>query len=153
MAARLPLVLVLGRVAELPAADTLVADALKANIASPVLTGNLYFQQAAPVVANATATLTIANLLVGMVQSTNTVAVSLTLPTGTLTNAGVLAGTLAVDRAFEWLLVNTGTTSGAVTLLAGVGHTIIGSAVIAIGTSAKFRTRKTAANTFITYRI
>ena len=116
-------------------------------------TSGVYFPQGAPVAANATATLTIANLLAFIITSTNTVAVSLTLPTGTLTDAGILGGALAVDRSFEWTHINLGSTSGAVTLVAGTGHTIVGSAVIAIGTSATFRTRKTAANTFVTYRI
>lgn len=132
----------------------LVTDlAAKAALASPVFTGNVFSQQAAPVAQNSTATLTIATLLGGLVTATSATAVSLTLPTGTLSDAGILAGALANDRAFEWVLVNLGSSSGAVTLLAGTGHTIVGNAVTAISTSSRWRTRKTAGNTFVTYRI
>ena len=113
----------------------------------------MYFVQGAPTAVNATATLTIAQILTFIITCTNTVAVSLTLPTGTLTDAGILVGALANDRGFEWEIINLGTTSGAVTLLAGVAHTIVGAAVTAIGTSSRWRTRKTATNTYVTYRI
>lgn len=123
-----------------------------APTADPVHTGSIYFQQGAPAVLTATGALTIARLLGGIVQVTASVAVTLTLPTGTLSDAGVVSG-LAVDRAFDWVIINTGSSSGAVTLAVGTGHTIVGSAAVAIATSARFRTRKTAANTFVTYRI
>jgi hypothetical protein len=60
---------------------------------------------------------------------------------------------MPINGCFDWSIINTGTSSGAVTLLAGTAHTIVGAAVVAIGTSAGFRTRKTAANTYVTYRI
>lgn len=127
--------------------------AAKAPIANPQFTGVAFYQQVAPTVKNATTTLTIADLLTLIIQSTSTTAVSLTLPTGTLTDAGILSGGLAVNEAFEWYVINTGSSSGAVTLVAGTGHTIIGNAVTAIATSSRWLTRKTAANTFVTYRI
>lgn len=137
-------------------ATTAYADtglALKAPIANPVFTGTMYWQQGAPVAINATATLTIANLQTGIITTTNTVAVSLTLPTGTLTDAGILSGTLASDRMFDWYTVNLGSSSGAITLVAGTGHTIVGSATCAIATTCHWGTRKTAANTYVTYRL
>lgn len=124
-----------------------------AAIANPVHTGNVFAQQAAPTAKTGSATLTIAELLTGIVTATSATAVALTLPTGTLSDAGILAGALAADRAFEWVVINLGSSSGAVTVGAGTAHTIVGSAIVAIGTSARFRTRKTAANTFVTYRI
>lgn len=139
--------------AELPAGDTLVADATTAPLASPVFTGVVYFQQSSPVAKTVTGTLLVAELLTALITVTSAVAVSLTLPTGTLTDAGILSGTLAVNRAFEWGVINLGSSTGATTLVAGATHTIVGSAVVAIGTSARFRTRKTAANTFVTYRL
>ena len=42
---------------------------------------------------------------------------------------------------------------GAVTITAGTAHTYVGNTVIAISTTGSFRTRKTAANTYVTYRI
>lgn len=38
-------------------------------------------------------------------------------------------------------------------VVAAAGHTIVGSGVVATVTSGHFRTVKTAANTFITYRL
>ena len=109
--------------------------------------------QVAPTAKSATGTLTIAELLTGIIVTSGTAAQSYTLPTGTLTDAGITAPALPVNGSFDWSMVNTGTSTAAVTMLAGTGHTIVGAAVVAIGTSAGFRTRKTAANTFVTYRI
>ena len=110
-------------------------------------------QQPAPTALAATATLTIAQLLTGIVITSGTVAITLTLPTGTLTDAGVTGPALPVNGCFDWAVINTGTSTGAVTMAAGTGHTIVGSTAVAIGSSAGFRTRKTAANTFVTYRV
>ena len=109
--------------------------------------------QPTPTAKVATATLTIAELLTGIITVTSAVAVSLTLPTGTLSDAGVAAPALPVNGCFEWIVINLGTVSGAVTLVAGTADTIVGGVGVAIGTSARLRTRKTAANTFVTYRI
>ena len=109
--------------------------------------------QAAPVAKAASATLTIAELLTAIVTTSGTAAITLTLPTGTLSDAGVTAPALPLNGCFDWTVINTGTSSGAVTIAAGTGHTLVGSATVAIGTSAEFRTRKTAANTFVTYRV
>jgi hypothetical protein len=142
--------------ADAAATRTLIGLVIGTDVAppaSPVFTGNVFAQQPAPTAKSASATLTIAELLTGIVTATSATAVALTLPTGTLTDAGILGGALAVDRAFEWVVINLGSSSGAVTVGAGTAHTIVGSATVAIGTSARFRTRKTASNTFVTYRI
>lgn len=123
------------------------------SASNPQFTGVSYYQQSNPTALTATGTLTIAQLLTLIITVTSTTAVTLTLPTGTLTDAGILSGALAVNEAFEWYIINLGSSSGAVTLAAGTGHTIVGSATVAIGTSARFLTRKTATNTFVTYRI
>ena len=107
-------------------------------------------QQPTPTAKSASATLTIAELLTSIVTTSGTAAITLTLPTGTLSDAGVTAPALPVNGCFEWAVINTGTSSGAVTLAAGTGHTIVGGAGVAIATSAGFRTGKTAANTFVT---
>lgn len=112
-----------------------------------------FFQQGAPTALSASATLTIAQLLGAIVTTSGTVAITLTLPTGTLTDAGITGPVLPVNGCFDWAVINTGTSSGAVTMAAGTGHTLVGSATVAIGTSAGFRTRKTAANTFVSYRV
>jgi len=101
----------------------------------------------------ATTTLTIAQLLTYIVQVTSATAVALTLPTGTLSDAGVLNGLGVVNTSFTWTIINTGSASGAITMTAGTGHTYVGNATVAINTSAQFQTVKTATNTFVTYRI
>lgn len=109
--------------------------------------------QGTPTAKTADATLTIAELLTKIVTATSASAVALTLPTGTLTDAGVLGGTMPVGYSFDWAVINLGSSSGAVTMTAGTDHTYVGAAVVAISTSARFRTRKTLANTYVTYRI
>ena len=110
-------------------------------------------QQPTPTAIAATATLTIAQLLTLIVTTSGTVAITLTLPTGALCDAGIVAPAMPAGGCFDWAVINTGTSAGAVTVAAGTAHTIVGSAAVAIGTSAGFRTRKTAAATFVTYRM
>ena len=109
--------------------------------------------QAAPATATTAATLTAAQLLTGILNATPTATgatVAYTLPTGTLMDSAV---EFNINDSFDWVLINTGTSSGAVTLVAGTGHTIVGAVLTAIGTSSRWRTVKTATNTYITYRI
>ena len=110
-------------------------------------------QQPTPTAKSASATLTIAELLTLIVTTSGTVAITLTLPPGTLIDAGITGPALPVNGCFDWTVINTGTSSGAVTMAAGTAHTIMGATGVAIGTSAGFRTRKTAANTFVSYRM
>jgi hypothetical protein len=109
--------------------------------------------QPTPTAKTGSATLTIAELLTRIVTATSASAVTLTLPTGTLTDAGFNGGLAKVGESFEWGVINLGSSSGAVTMAAGTDHTYVGSATVAISTSARFRTKKTAANTFVTYRV
>ena len=114
---------------------------------------NLFVAQPTPSAINASATLTIAELLTRIITTNSATAVAFTLPTGTLTDAGILGGQLLVNQSFEWNIINTGSAVGVVTVSGGTGNTLVGSGVLAITTSATFRTLKTAANTFTTYRI
>lgn len=98
---------------------------------------------------NATATLTIANMLGKLITSTTAAAVDATLPTGTNIEAG--NGDQGIDESFQWKAVNTG--PNAFTIVANTDHTIVGNAIVAAGTSGLFETRKTAAGVFATYRI
>lgn len=109
--------------------------------------------QPTPTAKTADATLTIAELLTRIITATKSSAVALTLPTGTLTDAGLMSGAAPVGSSFDWEVINLGSSSGAVTMTAGTDHTYVGAAVVAISTSARFRTRKTATNTFVTYRV
>lgn len=104
--------------------------------------------QPSPGALNATGTLTAALILGGIVTSTSAAAVTATLDTGTVMDAAL---TMAVDDSFDWALINTGPNT--VTVTAATGHTIVGTATVVTVASARFRTRKTAANTFVTYRL
>jgi hypothetical protein len=55
------------------------------------------------------------------------------------------------NMTFEWSIINTG--AGVCTVGAGIDHTIVGSGTVAIGESARFASRRTAANTFVSYRL
>lgn len=121
------------------------------TLASTTATGVNLVQQPTPTAKTATATLTIAELLTGIVTVTSATAVTLTLPTGTLSDAGFF--TIGNDLAVDWSVINLGSASGAVTMSGGTGHTYVGSLTIAIATSARIRSRRTAANTWVSYRI
>lgn len=104
--------------------------------------------QPTPGTLNATGTLTAALIQGGIVTSTTAAAVVATLDTGAVLDA---AGTFAVGDSFDWTAIATGANSFTVT--ASTGHTIVGVGAVATVTSGRFRTLKTAANTFVTYRL
>lgn len=117
---------------------------------SPAISEILAAQyQAAPVALNATGDVTAAAIFGGIVTSTTAAAVVGTIPTGAVMDA---ASNLAVGDSFDWSVIATGANSFTVTAAAS-GHTLVGSGVVATVTSGLFRTRKTAASTFITYRL
>lgn len=107
--------------------------------------------QETPTAKTANATLTVDELRTRIVTATSATAVALTLPTGTLTEEAFT--NLPEGASFDWSVINLGSSSGAVTMTAGTGHTYVGAAVVAISTSAVFRTRKTGFRTFVTYRV
>jgi len=104
--------------------------------------------QATPVALDATGPITTTGMLGGLITSTTAAAVAGTLPTGTVMD---LASEFAVNDSFDWSVIATG--ANAFTVTAAAGHTIVGVAAVATVTSGRFRTRKTAANTFVTYRL
>jgi hypothetical protein len=107
------------------------------------------YNQAAPAAVNATATLTVANLKTGIITSTSAAATDMTLPTGTDTEGGFSG--IYTNMTFEWSVINTG--PSLVTVLANTAHTLVGSGAVATGTSARFASRRSGANTFVTYRL
>jgi hypothetical protein len=118
--------------------------------APQVLQSRLPFQiQPTPGVLNVTGALTFALMSAGIVTSTTAAAVTGTLPTGAVLDA---SSSFQINDSFDWKVINTGATN-AFTVAAATGHTIVGSATVALSTSARFRTAKTAAATFVTYRI
>jgi hypothetical protein len=114
-----------------------------------VTTGVVYKNQPAQTSKAAAATLTIAELLTGIIQYTGALA-TLTMPTGTAIEGGVPA-TFPTNMSFDFSVINTG--SGVVTLGTATGLTLTGSMAVAAGASGMFRVRKTATNTFTIYRI
>ncbi len=109
----------------------------------------LTFVQADPVALNATGAVTAAAMLGGLVTSTTAAAVAGTVPTGAVMEA---ASTFAVNDSFDWSVIATGANAFTVTAAAS-GHTVVGTMAVATATSGRFRTRKTAVDTFVTYRI
>jgi len=110
--------------------------------------GVLCHDQPAPISKSAAATLTIAELKTAIIQYTGAAA-TLTLPTGSNMEGGFSG--IYTNMTFAWSVINTG--SGICTIGAGTAHTIVGSGTVAIGASARFTSRRTAANTFVSYRL
>lgn len=108
-----------------------------------------------------TATVTAANILKGVIQGTPTAAANYTLPTGSLMEG---AATWATNEEFRWSLINLATTDTfIISVLAGVGHTIIPTVINCpsnsattgqvTGASILLGSRRTALNTFVTRRL
>ena len=93
---------------------------------------------------------TAASLLGGIVTATPTTGRNVQLPLGSALDA---AGTFAVGDSFDWTLITLA--AFALTITVNTNMTIVGAAATAgtSGAAARFRTRKTAANTFVTYRL
>lgn len=119
--------------------------------------------QPAPTVKTVANTLTIAELLTKIINATPTATgatAAYTLPTGALIDAGL---TMEVDDSFDWCIINNALAAAdTITVTADTGHTIVGNPVVqslhastgaTMGYSAQFRTRKTAADTYVSYRI
>ena len=102
--------------------------------------------------ATATATLTVAQITAGILSANpSTTAASYTLPTGALIDATLTNA--KVGSSFDLVILNLGTGSGAITLVAGTGITLAGSATIAVGTSAQIRLVRTDTAAWTSYRI
>lgn len=105
--------------------------------------------QVAPTAKTAAATLTPAELATEIITYTGA-AVNLTLPLGTdIENAFT---SMKVNSSFDFSIINIGGTNAA-TVTANTGCTIVGVAAVSANTSATWRVRKTADNTFVFYRI
>jgi hypothetical protein len=102
--------------------------------------------------ATATATLTVAQITAGILSANpSTSAASYTLPTGTLIDATLTNA--KVGSTFDLVIVNLGTGSGDITIVAGTGITLAGSATVNDGTSAQVRFVRTGDATYTMYRI
>jgi hypothetical protein len=129
------------------------SGALYAVGVSPVISddGNWQLQGAPDDIADGGSMIaTAANVLTGIVTSTLTQARSLQLPTGANLD---LATEWAIGEGFDVTFMTLG--AFVLTITVNTGVTIVGSAVTAAaaGSTARFRLRKTAADTFIAYRL
>ena len=95
--------------------------------------------------------LTAADILSGIVTATPTASRNVQLPSGANMD---LATEFAIGDSIDWSLITLA--AFALTLTDGTaGHTRVGSSATAAtsGSAARFRSRKTAADTFVTYRL
>jgi hypothetical protein len=113
-----------------------------------ITTGVVYKAQPTQTSKSGAATLTIAELLTGIVQLTGGSA-TLTLPTETAIESG-LPATFPTNMSFDVSFINTG--SGTLTIGAN-GSTTVGLLTVSTSNSGIFRFRKTALNTYTVYRI
>lgn len=108
--------------------------------------------QAAPQTSTSTATLTAAQVTGGLlVANPSTSAATYTLPTAALLEAAV--PNAKVDSTFRLDIVNLGTSSGALTIAAGTGITLVGSVTVAISSSASLLFRRTGEGAWTVYRV
>ena len=105
--------------------------------------------------ASGNQTATAAMLLGGILVSTATAAFNLTTDTGALICAALDAvGQNVIGVSFEFSVVNLGTSTFHITLVAGAsGVTVTGDAIVEAGTSTTFRCLVTAANTVVIYSV
>ncbi len=111
--------------------------------------------QNTPATATTTATLTIAQLLTGILNgSPSTSAATYTLPTVALTEATLVNA--KIGSSFDFSVCNIdGSSSGVITMAVGTGWTLTGLATIAAtaGTTGRFRAYKTGATTWTCQRL
>jgi hypothetical protein len=108
---------------------------------------------AAPQTATSTATLTAAQVTGGwLVANPSTSAATYTLPTAASIDAIVTSA--KVGSTFTLNIINTGTSSGTVTLATATGLTDGGNAFVAVAitSSAQFTFRKTGDATYTVYK-
>ena len=111
--------------------------------------GSVFGVQGTPGTLDTTGTLTAALILGGIVTSA-AAAVTATLDTGTAMTTA-LGSELAIGSSVTWSVIKIGANS--LTIAGDTGHTVVGSLDVATATSAMFRTLRTAASTYVTYRI
>jgi beta-glucanase (GH16 family) len=119
---------------------------------------SLLVTQPAPTSLTDTATLTVAQIKTGIIVGTPTAAANYTLPSGTDFEAGFSSFTN--DQAYDFSINNIATNATfIITVVQGsAGMTVVGTMRIDANTGTgngvgRFRIRRTAANTFVCYRI
>jgi hypothetical protein len=113
-----------------------------------VQTGAVMPYAPAPAGISGAATLTNANIQAQIISATGTT-YTITMPLGTTLET--LATWVTTGIAYDFFVINTA--SGTITMAVNTGVTSLGGLTIATGVSAQFRIRRTAANTFVMYRL
>ena len=119
--------------------------------AGDVRTNTVVTTRQSPVSFSVSTTLTAASILDGLRVGTPAAGINYTLPTGT--NMDAAFQDLQTNQSFEWSVINLAAAVHVITVVANTDHTVVGNMAVAAATSGRFLTRKTAANTFISYRI
>ena len=116
--------------------------------------------QVAPVAKTAAATLTSQELVKGILTTSLSGAVDITLPlvvtdTAAPTVLGIndVVPSAKVNSSFDWNVINLTASTHAATVVVGTGWTIVGAAAVAAASSGHFRARKTSDTTWTLYRI
>jgi len=122
--------------------------------------GTFCKDQPTPTAKTTAVTLTAAELLTGIITATHSAGATqaYTLPTGTQMSTAL---EVANDQAFDFTIINlSAALVDTVTLTANTAFTIVGQALIESAhadsefpSSGTFRARKTAANTWVAYRL
>lgn len=129
--------------------DTGAYSAIYATGSSPILReliGNHI--QRTPIAINAAGAIPLSAMANGVITSNSVLGITCTLPTGTVMDSGM---GFRMDDSFDWSIIVSGLFG--FTVGAAADHTIVGNATVSSGSAGTFRTRKTAANNFVTYRI
>ena len=129
--------------------ELIILDAPGAQVVIGPNPGNLV-ANVFPTNSNVTSLATASSLLGGIRTGTPSANIDLQLPTGT--SMDLVFDNFQSNQAFSWSIINLAPTANSITVTVNDGHSVVGNMVVAAATSARFLTRKTAANTFVTYR-
>jgi hypothetical protein len=130
-------------------ASTTDATIGNARVTTLNVTNSIQQAQGAPTaVADGNTAITAANLLTKILTMVAGGARAPTVPTGTAMNE-----ILAIGDSIDWSFINLATGANAITVTVATGHTLVGKMTLAQNEQGIFRTRVSAANTAITYRL
>jgi hypothetical protein len=110
--------------------------------------GQSFFWQPTPILKSGAGTISYGDIQAQIININVAFTGNLALPSGT--NMDNIQSTY-VDMALDWSVINNQT--GVVTITAGTSHTLVGTGIIAANSQGRFRSRRTASTTWITYRI
>ena len=120
------------------------------SAATYMISAPLWQYAPAPTSKSGAATLSASEVAASIINTTGTT-YTITLPTGTQLDT-YFTGVPTTNIGFDFSVINTA--SGTVTVAVGVsGMTSLGTLTVSAATSARFRLRRTAANTYILYRL